>query len=174
MRMPIALLCLVGFVAPLLAGDTALPFGERMKEPKGICPGSVFNEPSSVLFHAERGTLFAVGDEGDLIELKTDGTVIKTAHPGHMDFEGITLGPDGKIYVGVECLYDEKGKPSGILVVNPDTLEVERTIQVDPTLDGKRVFAVREDGGMEGLCYVPERGWFAVNSFQELQEVFWH
>ena len=165
MRMSIALLCLVGFVMPIFAGDAALPFGEGSKEPKDICPGSVFNEPSSILFHAERGTLFAVGDEGDLIELKTDGTVLQTSHPGHMDFEGITLGPDGKIYVGVECLYDEKGKPSGILVVDPDTLEVERTIQVDAMLNGARVFAVREDGGMEGLCYVPERGWFAVNQF---------
>ncbi len=165
MRIAIALLCLLGIVVPILAENAALPFGEGMKEPKDICPGSVFNEPSSVLFHAKRGTLFAVGDEGDLIELKTDGTVLKTAHPGHMDFEGITLGPDGKIYVGVECLYDEKGKPAGILVVDPDTLEVERTIRVDATLNGARVFAVRADGGMEGLCYVPEHGWFAVNQF---------
>lgn len=165
MRKPIALLCLVGLVMPLFAGDAALPFGEGMKAPEDICPGKVFNEPSSVIFHAERGTLFAVGDEGDLIELKTDGTVLKTATPGHFDFEGITLGPDGKLYVGVECLYDVKGRPSGIFVVDPDTLEVERKIELDPMLDGKRVFAVREDGGMEGLCYVPEHGWFAVNQF---------
>lgn len=162
MRTPIALLCLV---VSLSAGDAVLPFGEGMKEPKDICPGSVFNEPSSILFHPERGTLFAVGDEGDLAELKTDGTVLQTAHPGHMDFEGITLGPDGKIYVGVECLYDVEGTPSGILVVDPDTLEVERTIQVDPKLDGKRVLAVQKDGGMEGLCFVPDRGWFAVNQY---------
>ena len=32
-----------------------------------------FNEPSGIVFHALRGTLFVVGDEGDLCEIKTDG-----------------------------------------------------------------------------------------------------
>ena len=39
-----------------------------------------FNEPSGICWHESRGTLFVVGDEGDICEIKTDGTPVKQKH----------------------------------------------------------------------------------------------
>ena len=33
-------------------------------------------EPSGIVYHAGRGTLFVVGDEGKIYEMKTDGTPV--------------------------------------------------------------------------------------------------
>lgn len=33
-----------------------------------------FNEPSGIVSHRERRTLFVVGDNGDLVEMRPDGT----------------------------------------------------------------------------------------------------
>jgi hypothetical protein len=39
-----------------------------------------FNEPSGIVFHEGRGTLFVVGAEGDICEIETDGTLVMQAH----------------------------------------------------------------------------------------------
>ena len=62
-----------------------------------------FNEPSGICWHSQRESLFVVGDEGDICEIKTDGTLImqKRIRPG--DFEGITHDPSsGLLYIAVE------------------------------------------------------------------------
>jgi len=88
-----------------------------------------FNEPSGVVYHSGRGTLFVVGDEGDLCEIKTDGAFVKQARlrsewPGS-DFEGVTFDPGtGLVYVAVEGAEQ-------ILEVNPDTFEVLREFSID-------------------------------------------
>ncbi len=135
----------------------ALPFDGACLEPRDICPSEVLEEPSAVVHHAGRGTLFAVGDEGDVVELRTDGTRVRSAHLGPVDIEGITVGPGDRLYVA------EEGPPA-ILVLDPATLAVERRIEVDPVFEGKPALFVRGDAGLEGLCYVPElHAFFAVN-----------
>ena len=62
-----------------------------------------FNEPSGAVFHAGRGTLFVVGDAGDIVELDPAGEVVKQAHIQDADFEGVTWDPaSGLLYVAVE------------------------------------------------------------------------
>ena len=79
-----------------------------------------FNEPSGICWHAQRKTLFVVGDAGDVCELTTDGTVIKEKHVRNADFEGITHDPaTGLLYLAVEGA-------EAILELDPETFAVLR------------------------------------------------
>ena len=42
-----------------------------------------FNEPSGIVYHEERGTLFVVGDEGHIGEIKRGGKYVKKKHLRH-------------------------------------------------------------------------------------------
>jgi len=111
-----------------------------------------FGEPSGIVFHPVRKTLFVVGDEGDLCEMKTDGTMLRKEHyPSssvRMDFEGITVNPaTGLLYVAIE------GAES-ILEIDPADLAVKRKFDLERTLDGKLVMAPGGQG-MEGITFMP-------------------
>jgi hypothetical protein len=88
-----------------MQGDMmVLPFPGRVI---GNIDKSNFPEPSGIVFHPLRETLFVVGDEGDLGEMKIDGTPLRKKHyPAEtfrMDFEGITVNPlTGLLYVAVD------------------------------------------------------------------------
>jgi uncharacterized protein YjiK len=143
----------------LAAGFALLPFdGPAAPPAREIVPASALKEPSALAFHAKRGTIFAVGDNGDVAEIATDGKVLqKRRIEKKLDLEGVTVGPDARIYCAIE------GAPA-IVVLEPDTLATVRRIEIDPTLDGKRVLCVEENAGVEGICWVPElSAFFAVN-----------
>ncbi len=108
-----------------------------------------FNEPSGIEYHAQRGTLFVVGDEGDLCEIKTDGTPIKQAHIRDGDFEGVTYDPaTGLLYVAVEG--EEK-----ILEIDPDTFEVRREFALPRDFEGRTI--LKPGGqGIEAVAFVPD------------------
>ena len=56
-------------------------------------------EPSGIVFSRSRGTLFMVGDEGDICELHTDGSLLNKSRIRKTDLEGITSNPlTGKLY----------------------------------------------------------------------------
>ena len=62
-----------------------------------------FNEPSGIVFHPGREPLFVVGDEGDISEIHTDGTLVKQKRIRHADFEGIACDPStGLLYIAIE------------------------------------------------------------------------
>jgi len=70
------------------------------------------------VFSKSRGTLFVVGDEGDICELRTDGTLVNKARIRKKDLEGITRNPvTGSLYA-----LDELS--TSILEIDPDNLEV--------------------------------------------------
>jgi len=94
----------------------------------GLVDEGRLNEPSGVVFHPLRGTLFAVGDEGHICELKTDGTMLKLARISEEDYEGITVNPaSGLLYVAVE------GEDQ-IVEIHPDTFDVLRQWDVERSL----------------------------------------
>ncbi|MBN1458643.1 MAG: SdiA-regulated domain-containing protein [Armatimonadetes bacterium] len=110
-------------------------------------------EPSGIVYHATRGTLFAVGDEGDLCEIKTDGTPIKMARLRsewpHSDFEGVTYDPaSGLVYIAVEGV-------DQILEVNPDTFEILREFDVQREFEGV-TYLDPEGDGIEAIEFVPD------------------
>ena len=110
---------------------------------------SSFNEPSGIVYHPSRGTLFAVGDEGDICEIETDGSLVKQTRVRPADFEGITCDPrTGLLYVAIEG--EEK-----ILEIHPDDFRVLREFAIDRTFQGKVLLAPGGQG-VEAITFVPD------------------
>jgi len=111
------------------------------------------NEPSGICYHAARGTLFLVGDEGDVAEIRKDGTPISN-YKVNGDLEAITLVPEtGLLYIGVE------GEDT-ILEFDPIRGEVTRRFPINRTFDGNADFLQKKrnefDNGIESMAFVPD------------------
>ena len=107
-------------------------------------------EPSGIVFSKSRGTLFVVGDEGDICELRTDGTLVNRAHIRKTDLEGITSNPvTGSLYA-----LDELS--TSILEIHPDSLEVLQRYQID-LLPGQHKHE-EENRGFEAITFLPDPG----------------
>jgi len=108
-----------------------------------------FNEPSGIVFHAGRGTLFVVGDSGDICEIRTDGGLVKQKRIRRGDFEGVTYDPgSGLVYIAVEG--EER-----ILELNPDDFEVLREFTLPRTFEGHLLLKAGGQG-IEGITFVPD------------------
>lgn len=108
-----------------------------------------FDEPSGICWHSQRKTLFVVGDEGDVCEIKPDGTLISQKRIRSADFEGITHDPStGLLYIPVE-------REESIIELNPETLEVLREFSLPRKFDDKVV--MKSGGqGIEAITFVPD------------------
>ena len=116
----------------------------------GLIDRDRLNEPSGIVYHRARRSLFAVGDEGDILELRTDGTAVnQTTLRKGTDLEAITCDPaTGLLYIAVE------GEEQ-ILEVDPQTLTMLRQFTIDRTFRGQ--VRLRGGGeGVEGLTFVPQ------------------
>lgn len=87
-------------------------------------------EPSGVVFHRERGTLFVVGDQGDIEELTLDGVSQNTTNIDKRDFEGITCNPESGL------LYVVEENKSKIYEIDPQKLKVRRTFSINWDMNG--------------------------------------
>lgn len=109
---------------------------------------SQIDEPSGICFHSQRGTLFVVGDEGDVYELETDGTMIKHRRFSLYDLEGITHNPaTGLVYLAAEG--DEL-----IIEIDPETFDILREFPIPRVIDGDELLKV-EGEGIEALTFAP-------------------
>ena len=89
------------------------------------------NGPSGIVFHPGRGTLFIVGDRGDIVEVQTDGTLVKQKRIRDADFEGITCDPStGLLYIAVEG--EER-----IVEIDPEDFSVLREFAINRVLEGR-------------------------------------
>jgi uncharacterized protein YjiK len=120
-----------------------------------------FVEPSGICFHPLRKTLFIVSDEGEIAEIKTDGTpVFNLKIPG--DLEGITVNPQSGY------LYIVKEGDDVILEFDPDKREVRRIFPINREFQGNPNFLQKQKGydqGIESIAFVsnkdhPEGGTF--------------
>ncbi len=111
-----------------------------------------FPEPSGLVFHPIRKTLFLVSDVGEICEMNTDGKILKRKKfPSNrrLDCEGVTVNPaDGLLYVAVEG--DE-----AVLEVDPETLDAKRRFQIERTFQGKVVMAPGGNG-IEAIAFLPD------------------
>ena len=108
------------------------------------------NEPSGIVFHPARRTLFVVDDEGALAEVTTDGQVLRNVPlTAERDYEGVTFDPaTGMLYLAAEG--DEQ-----IVEVDPDTFAVTRIFAIDRHLNGN--LRLKPGGqGIEAITFVPD------------------
>lgn len=104
-------------------------------------------EPSGIVFSRSRGTLFVVGDEGDICELHTDGSLLNKARIRKTDLEGITTNPlTGKLYA-----LDELSV--AILEIDPDSLKVLQHNPID-LLPGQHQHK-KTNRGFEAITFLP-------------------
>jgi uncharacterized protein YjiK len=117
---------------------------------KGEIARKGLKEPSGIVYHPVRKTLFVVSDEGDLYEIQTDGKLLAHKAPKKWrDLEGITFDPStGLLYVAVEG--EER-----ILEVDPADLTVLREFTIPRSFQGKTVMA-KGGQGIEGVAFVPD------------------
>jgi len=112
-----------------------------------------FIEPSGICFHPLRKTLFIVSDEGEIAEIKTDGTpVFRMKIPG--DLEGITVNPkSGLLYIITEGV-------DVILEFDPDKREIKRIFPVNREFQGNPNFLQKQKGfdqGIESIAFVSDK-----------------
>jgi uncharacterized protein YjiK len=128
--------------------------------------GNIFpinsGEPSGITYHPKRRTLFVVGDEGTLYEMRTDGRLIRTAQLKQMDLEGITVNPaSGLLYAVVEG-------DDAILEIAPETFRVTRKFKINRNFEGREL--LKKGGmGLEAIVFLadpahPEGGTFWVGN----------
>lgn len=144
----------VRFISPK-EGRAELPFSPKAKVTPVLPANSKsVKEPSGIAFHPGLGTLFVVGDRGDVAELSRDGKVLRSANLKGRGFEGVTVGPNGRVFA------IEEKKPPKLYELDPNSLQIKGEYEVDTKLQGKRVIGNEKNKGTEGLCYVPEQNAF--------------
>lgn len=137
---------LVLAAAPLLI---ALRFGDASSSDTEEWALPEFPEPSGVVYHPVRRTLFLVGDEGDVGEVSLDGKMLHQFHLGG-DLESITVDPrNGLLYVGREG-------HEVVFELSPDTFRILRRFTIDRSWKGDPNFLRRGGDGIEGLTFVPD------------------
>ena len=116
-------------------------------------------ELSGITYHPQRQTVFAVGDEGDIYEIRTDGGLIRKGLLEQTDIEGITVHPEtGLLYAVVEG--DEV-----ILEIAPQTFRVTRKFRVNRNFEGREL--LKKGGmGLEAIAFIP-------NAFHPEGGTFW-
>jgi uncharacterized protein YjiK len=141
------------------ASRASLPFGPEAKVKEVLSADTkAVKEPSGIAFHPGRGTLYVVGDRGGVAEISRDGEVLRRVKLEGHGFEGITVGPEGRLFA-----IEEKKKPT-LHELDPQTLQVVAEYEVDTKLHGERVIGDRRNKSAEGLCYVPEhQAFYAIN-----------
>ena len=110
-------------------------------------------EPSGICYHAQRGTLFVVGDEGDVVEIRKDGTPVAN-YKIKGDLEAVTVVPEtGLVYIGVE-------QEDVILEFDPVGGQVNRRFPINREYQGDPNFLQKQvdryDNGIECMAFVPD------------------
>ncbi len=113
-------------------------------------------EPSGIVFVPQRGTLFVIGDEGDVAELSTEMKILKqkrlTPPEGaeNYDLEGVTYNPaNNRLYVVVEG-------DDIIFELHPETLIILRKFPVDRSFGNEPEVIKLGGDGIEGITFVPD------------------
>ncbi len=108
-------------------------------------------EPSGVVYHPIRNSLFVVGDEGHIAEVSLSGELLKSKNIGG-DLEAVTCDPaSGLVYAareGHETIFE----------IRPDDFKILRRFTIDRSYAGNANFLERGGDGIEGLTFKPEAG----------------
>ncbi|MBM3295069.1 MAG: hypothetical protein FJY80_14610 [Candidatus Aminicenantes bacterium] len=111
-------------------------------------------EPSGLIYHPFRKTLFVISDQGEIFEIRTDGEPVgRWPVPG--DLEGLTVDPGtGLLYVVIEG-------EDVVLEFDPERGAVLRRFPISRAFGGDPEFLRRStpyDNGIESIAFVPDPG----------------
>ncbi len=137
-----------------------------------------FGEPSGICWHAERRTLFVVGDEGNICEMATDGSLLREEKIREgADFEGLTWDPaTGLLYIAIE-------EAESVLEIHPETFEILREFTLPRDFQGRTLMKAGGEG-IEAITFIPDPGhpqggvfWVANQAFtlsdeQDISAIF--
>ena len=117
---------------------------------KKIISKKKLKEPSGIVYHRLRKTLFVLGDEGQLAEFTTRGRRLRTHQFEKIkDLEAITVDPrTGLLYVADE-------RHDQIIEIDPQTFLITRRFSVPLFFKGK-AYMQKGGDGIEGLTFVPD------------------
>ncbi len=123
-------------------------------------PTGTISEPSGLVYHPNRGTLFVVGDKGEIGEISSDDVLLNKETHEERTFEGLTLD------IANDRLYAITEGDDNIVVINPVDLKIQAVIQIDRKFNGETVID-NGGNGIEGLTFAGEVNgsptFFAVN-----------
>ena len=129
-----------------------LPFGPSAKVSEVLPANSkAVREPSGIAFHPGRGTLYVVGDRGDVAEINRQGKVLRQTNLAGLGFEGVTVGPNGRVFA-----LEEKKTPR-IYELDPNTLQVKAEYEVDTKLTASASSATTTTRAPRGCATCPSR-----------------
>lgn len=121
-----------------------------------------------MVFYPPQKTLFAVIDDGRIVEIESNGRFIQNKQVRKKaDFEGITYNPMTKmLYVVVEG-------EEVMLEINPATLEIQQDIPINRNFNNSVLISSKGDG-IEGITFVPtdnpQKGiFYLVNQSKNLE-----
>lgn len=134
--------------SPTSSSNITCPDTKVLLLDKKLTPDALA-EPSGIVFHRQRGTLFVIGDQGDIEEMRLDGSPVKSLHLGNHDFEGITCNP------ATGLLYAVEENNSKIYEINPVNFDKRRKFSIDWTLNGAEVLNPKKEH-MEGITFIPD------------------
>jgi uncharacterized protein YjiK len=150
----------------ILAGWGCPTIREHLGDSRDI-DRSGLDEPSGIVYHTGRNTLFVIGDAGDLLEMKTDGTPVRSGRIERADCEGVTFDPaTGRVYVAVEG-------QEAIWEVDPDTFTILRKFTIPRTFQGRTILKAGGQG-IEGITFVPDAGHPQGGTFFVTNQAFSH
>ncbi|HZX09624.1 MAG TPA: SdiA-regulated domain-containing protein [Acidobacteriota bacterium] len=107
-------------------------------------------EPSGICYHPLRKTLFVVSDEGEVVEMQTDGALVfRQKVPG--DLEGVSVNPETGL------LYIVKEGDDVILEFDPEKKEVIRAFPLNRSYNGNPEYIQKQEGydnGIESIQFI--------------------
>lgn len=110
-----------------------------------------FPEPSGIVYHPGRDSLFIVGDEGHVAELSTTGRILQNGILPKANFEGITVVPNtGLLYALLE-------EENAIVEIDPNDLSFGRRFEIDGRYGSDDLIPQGADG-LEGIAFVLDAG----------------
>jgi uncharacterized protein YjiK len=108
------------------------------------------SEPSGMVWHPLRHSLFILGDGGDLQERSQDGKLLRATHLPKGDWEGITVDPrSGQLYLAREGA-------EAIQELDVESLKLLRKWPLPRSFLGQGVMAKADNEGLEGIAFVPD------------------
>ena len=103
-------------------------------------------EASGICYVQKSNSLFVVNDEGTLYKLNKKGKILRKIYLGKYDLEGITYdSKNDKLLLVVEDL-------ATILVVNSDSLEIEKMIKIKRKYNKVTVLKKSKGSGLEAIA----------------------